>query len=78
MERFTAQMAQAGLIPAINEEYRIITDEIKKACVMCNTLDVDRYVKPQVLEMLQQDGYDVKTWPSLAQQKEGIYYTIMW
>jgi len=60
-------------------EYGVIAKLIQVEAEMKKTeLHIYQYVKEIVLIMLEEDGFEVIRQPSIAIQKDNLYYTVRW
>ena len=60
-------------------EYGVIAKLIQVEAEMKKTeLHVYQHVKEIVLIMLEEDGFEVIRQPSIAIQKDNLYYTVRW
>lgn len=62
-----------------SEEVKTILNKIKSVAENgSNNLHVQGLLNPTILEVLNSKGFKVIKHPSLAQQKDSLYYTISW
>lgn len=62
-----------------NREYATVVQGIKKEAQKGkDVLHIYSPLKPETLEKLRQGGFSILPSSSIAVQRDGLYYTIMW
>lgn len=79
MEKFTAQEARALAQKKYESTLQSLLDDIRvKASEGEFALHIYKPVDKIVLTALEKRGFEVSNHPSIAMQRENLYYTISW
>ena len=79
MENFNAEQAKQIVDSLYKDELHNILVEIKNKAEQGETvLHIYKSIKPKTRQVLREKGFEVLDQPSIAFQRDGVYYSIYW
>ena len=79
MEDFNAEQAKQIVDSLYTDELHNILVDIKNKAEQGETvLHIYKSIKPKTKQVLTEKGFNVVDQPSIAIQKDGLYYSVYW